>query len=106
MLQKTLDTIIEEITTGKDKKLSLKLLKAAKIILKDESRAYKTGGAVERYYADITGHSNPNATKSEMLAMLYDETILSIKSELKKQQIERFKNIFKIKSKPAKNENI
>lgn len=106
LLQKTLDTIIEEITTGKDKKLSLKLLKAAKIILKDESRAYKTGGAVERYYADITGHSNPNATKSEMLAMLYDETILRIKSELKKQQIERFKNIFKIKSKPAKNENI
>ena len=41
-----------------------------------------------------------------MLAMLYDETIQSIKSELKKQQIERFKNIFKIKSKPAKNENI
>lgn len=105
-LRNNLDCFIHSLMDQKDYKTNIKVLKALRLVLRDESRAYKTGGAVERFWQESIGNSSPNATKSEIYAMLYDETIPSIKSELKKQQIERFKNIFKIKSKPAKNENI
>lgn len=57
-------------------------------------------------WSEANGTVNSNATKSEMLAMLYDETLPSIKKELKKQRIQRLKNIFKFKSNPKNTENI
>ena len=104
-LRDNLDDFVHNLMDN-DHKTNIKVLRTLRDMLKEESRAYKTGGAVERFWQESIGNSSPNATKSEIYAMLYDETIPSIKSELKKQQIERFKNIFKIKSKPAKNENI
>lgn len=105
-LRNNLDSFVHSLMDEKDHKTNIKVLKALRMVLKDESRAYKTGGAVERFWNKSIGISDPNATKSEIYAMLYDETLPSIKTELKKQKLERLKNIFKIKSKPPKTENV
>lgn len=105
-LREYLDSVIKNLLDKKDNKTNIKILKALRVVLKDESRAYKTGGAVERMWSEANGTVNSNATKSEMLAMLYDETLPSIKKELKKQRIQRLKNIFKFKSNPQNTENI
>lgn len=105
-LRESLDSVIRELLEDNDTKTNINILETLKFSLKEESRAYKTGGAVERLWTEANGNVNPNATKSEMLAMLYDETLKSIKKELKKQKIQRLKNIFKFKSNTQNTKNI
>lgn len=92
-LQECLRKIVKENLT-EDKKLNKKILNSLKLLLTDESRAYKAGGAVERYWNTAAGKSNPNATKSEMFAMLYDETVKIIKQERKNMFKEKLKGFF------------
>lgn len=80
-------------------KLNSKILKVYKVILKDESRAYKVGGAVERKWSESIGEVNPNATKSEILASLYDETIKVVKKEIKQLRKDRLKAFFHLSGK-------
>ena len=94
-LHSTIDGALRRILVN-DSKTNIKILKVAKRILKDESRAYKTGGAVERYWIDLSGKSNQNANNSELYAMLYDETIARINKELRHQRINHFKSYFNL----------
>lgn len=90
-------------------KRNLKILKALKVILKDESRAYKAGGTAERNYINskIKKYQNSgeqvsisgNITKSEMLAQLYDEAIVILKKEIRHQKINKVKSFFGLKPK-------
>lgn len=91
-----LDSLVSDLLEKKNPKTNIKILKAMRAVLKDESRAYKSGGAAERFWTESQGNFNPNANKSEMFAMLYDETLPSIRKALWKQRIEYLKNIFKI----------
>ena len=95
--RKDLDSLVSDLLEKKNPKTNIIILKAMRAILKDESRAYKSGGAVERFWTEAQGKVNPNANKSEMFAMLYDETLPSIKKALWEQRIEYLKNIFKTK---------
>ncbi len=76
-----------------DKKLNLKILKATRDILKDESRAYKVGGASERYFDAQHSSVNQNPTKSEMLALLYDNTISVLNKRIRHAKIDRLKSL-------------
>ncbi len=82
-----------------DYKTDKKILKMCKVVLKDESRAYKSGGAVERYWSEINGINNQNANNSEMMALLYDETLAQVKKESKNLRHNRIKSFFGIKPK-------
>lgn len=94
-LHKMLENLIREriILPDCDKR-NLKVLKALKALLKDESRAYKVGGKVERRHTDalnlksLTENGSAsefkpatNLTKSEMLAQLYNEAIVILKKK-------------------------
>ncbi len=76
-----------------DAKLNLKILKAVRNTLKDESRAYKVGGASERYFDVQHGSVNQNPTKSEMMAYLYDNTISVLNKRIRHAKIERLKSL-------------
>lgn len=66
-------------------KLNLKILKALKVVLQDESRAYKAGGRAERFFeADCKAVAEQCDTKSEVLADLYDLTAQTIKKKIKR----------------------
>ncbi|MBD5401723.1 hypothetical protein HDR58_02820 [bacterium] len=70
-------------------------------MLKDESRAYKVGGAVQRSWEELKGLATKNANKSEMFAMLYDETLKVVKKEIKNLHKQRIKSFFHIKPKTS-----
>lgn len=76
-----------------------KILAMCKFMLRDESRAYKSGGAVERYWNKINGVNDANANGSEMIALLYDEALKQVKKENKDLRIRRLKAFFGFKSK-------
>lgn len=94
-LDKTITDIIHKNALLPDgDKRNLKILKAIKIILKDEARAYKAGGLAEKNFLKKTGAAqSENITKSEMYSQLYDETIGVLQKEINKQTIDRLKNI-------------
>ena len=106
MLQKF---ISEKIILPDCDKRNLKVLKAVRAILKDESRAYKVGGAAERQHANATTleritstkdfEPTTKITKAEMLAQLYDEAIVVLKKEVRKQRINKVKSFFGLKPK-------
>jgi hypothetical protein len=73
-----------------DSKTNLKILKTLRLLLKDESRAYKIGGKVEIKASPKTD----KITKSEMFAQYYDETIKVLKQEIKHEQKNRIREIF------------
>ncbi len=69
-------------SSTKENKTIVKQMAAA---LKDEIRAYRAGGYTERYYTNKLAVKNnrpeeQNATKSEMLAKLYEEAIGVLKN--------------------------
>lgn len=112
-LHKMLENLIREriILPDCDKR-NLKVLKALKALLKDESRAYKVGGKVERRHTDalnlksLTENGSAsefkpatNLTKSEMLAQLYNEAIVILKKEVRHQRMNKFKSFFGLKPK-------
>ena len=74
-------------------KLNLKILKSVRNTLKDESRAYKVGGASERYFDALHGSVNQNPTKSEMMAYLYDNTISVLNKRIRHAKIDRLKSL-------------
>ena len=94
-LTSVLTNIINHQKKPHDLKLNLKILKALRLVLKDESRAYKVGGRAERCYeaanAMIPEKGN---TKSEVFAELYDLTIEQLKKDIKKARKARYKEIF------------
>ena len=85
--------IQSDIEKPTDAKLNLKILKAVRNTLKDESRAYKVGGASERYFDSQHGTVNQNPTKSEMMAYLYDNTISVLNKRIRHAKIERLKSL-------------
>lgn len=113
-LQEMLQKIIsEKILLPDCDKRNLKVLQAVKETLKDESRAYKVGGSAERQHAnavameEVSSNGSPHKdfkpatklTKSEMLAQLYDEAIVVLKGEIKKQKINKVKSFLGLKPK-------
>lgn len=82
-----------------DYKTDKRILNMCKVLLKDESRAYKSGGAVERYWSEINGINNTNANNSEMMSLLYDEALTQVNKEYKKLRLNRIKRFFGISSK-------
>lgn len=112
-LHKMLENLIrKEIILPDCDKRNLKVLRALKALLKDESRAYKVGGKVERNYANALNlkflteigsaskfKPTTNLTKSEMLAQLYDEAIVILKKEVRHQRINKVKSFFGMKPK-------
>lgn len=76
-----------------DPKLNLKILKSLRNTLKDESRAYKVGGASERYFDALHCSANQNPTKSEMMAYLYDNAISVLNKRIRSAKIERLKSL-------------
>ena len=72
-------------------------MKGLRGILKDESRAYKVGGAVQRSWDEAKGLATDKANKSEMFAMLYDETLKVVKKEIKNLRKQRIKSLFGLK---------
>ncbi len=82
-----------------DYKTDKKILNMCKVLLKEESRAYKSGGAVERYWSEINGLNSTNANSSEMMSLLYDETLAQVEKESKKLKRNRIKRFFGIKPK-------
>lgn len=112
-LHQMLENLIrKEIILPDCDKRNLKVLKALKAILKDESRAYKVGGKVERNYTNadtlkrLTENGSAtdfkptsNTTKAEMLAQLYDEAIVILKKEVRHQRINKVKSFFGLKPK-------
>ena len=70
-----------------------KILKSLRNTLKDESRAYKVGGASERYFDALHCSANQNPTKSEMMAYLYDNAISVLNKRIRSAKIERLKSL-------------
>lgn len=99
-LDKTITDIIHKNALLPDgDKRNLKILKAIKIILKDEARAYKAGGLAEKNFLKKTGAvQSENITKSEMYSQFYDETIEMLKKEIHKQTFDRFKTAIGLKN--------
>lgn len=83
-LNSRLRCIVRDVQIPDDPKLSLKIMRGMKGCLKDESRAYKAGGAVERAWNESQGVFNENANKSEMCAAFYDATLDIINKEIKR----------------------
>lgn len=112
-LHKILENLIrKKIILPDCDKRNLKILQALKTILKDESRAYKVGGTVERNHANAstlkyltengtTTEFKPttNLTKAEMLAQLYDEAIVILKKEIRHQKTNKVKRFLGLKPK-------
>ncbi|MBR5555981.1 hypothetical protein IKU74_08215 [bacterium] len=81
-LHQKISTIIrDKILPDYKTKDKLTILNGLKRLLKDESRAYKVGGAIQRYV-----EPSETLSKSEMLAQLYNEAITVIKQEIKIQE--------------------
>lgn len=99
MMQRSIRSIVKDELVKDDPKLNMKILKTFRGILKDESRAYKSGGAVERYWSESIGAANPNANKSEMCGALYDEALSIVNKEIKDLRKNRIKSLFGIKPK-------
>lgn len=100
--ERELNNILKSAITQSDEmppKTKLKVLKSFRAILKDESRAYKAGGAAERFYDSLIGASSTNANKSEMMALLYDETRKAVNREIKQVRKNRIKSFLGIKPK-------
>ncbi len=97
--QTELKRLVEYCKVENNPKQSLMVMKCLRGVLKDESRAYKVGGAVQRFWEESKGLATENANKSEMLAMLYDETLKVVKKEMKNLRKERIKSFFGIKPK-------
>ncbi len=109
-LHKMITKIIrEQILLPDCDKRNLKILNAVKVILKDESRAYKAGGTAERNFLTrniLKDQSSggqvsisENITKAEMLSQLYDEAVTVLKKEIKKQKVNRIKQFIGLKPK-------
>lgn len=89
------DFIKEQLENPTDKKLNIKILKFLRTILKEESRAYKVGGATERYFDVKNGIINLNPTKSEMCAAIYDKTREEMTKRIKEAKKDWLKSLFK-----------
>ena len=83
-LNSRLSCLVRGVQIEDNPKLSLKIMRGLSSALKDESRAYKAGGAVERAWNEGQGVYNNNANKSEMCAAFYDETLVIIEKEIKR----------------------
>jgi hypothetical protein len=90
-----LKMLLKVLLLPKGDKKNLKLLKALKFLLKDESRAYKVGGNIEtKVFPEIN-----NITKSEMLAQYFDETIKVLTQEIKQERKNQLRQFFGLKRK-------
>lgn len=81
-----------------DYKTDKKILSMCKVLLKEESRAYKSGGAVERYWSELNGINSRNANNSEMKSLLYDEALKQVNKEAKKLRLSPLKRLLGIKT--------
>ena len=100
--QNVINGLVEYCKVENNPKVGLNVMKGLRGLLKDESRAYKVGGAVQRFWDESKGMATNNANKSEMFAMLYDETLKVVKKEIKNLRKQRIKSFFDIKLKSAK----
>ena len=64
-------------------------------ILQEEARAYQAGANAERHFTEITGQTNPNATMSDLAAILYNKAAGAFTAELKIIRKEQIKNFFR-----------
>jgi hypothetical protein len=87
--------IKDYILLPKGDKKNLKILKALRGIMKDESRAYKVGGKLEAKASP----NIDNVTKSELLAQYYDEAIKVLKQEIKNERKNRVRGFCGLKRK-------
>lgn len=95
--QNVINGLVEHCKVENNPKVSLNVMKGLRGILKDESRAYKVGGAVQRSWDEAKGLATDKANKSEMFAMLYDETLKVVKKEIKNLRKQRIKSLFGLK---------
>lgn len=84
------DAIRKYILLPQGDKRNLTLINALRMIIKDESRAYKVGGKVERSLYPQT----ERLTKSEMVAQFYDETLKVLTKERKLERKNRIREFF------------
>lgn len=91
-LQNSLTNIITHLTKGEDRKTKLKILKGIKFSFKDEVRAYRVGSNVERSLYPKT----ERATKSEILAQLFEETIKVLNGQIKTERKNKLRNLFRL----------
>ena len=70
--------------------------------MREEARAYKVGGATERYFDVKNGIVNPNPTKSEMCAAIYEKTSEEMTKRIKEAKTNCLKSLFKRTSKEPK----
>lgn len=96
------DFIKEQLENPADKRLNIKTLKNLRTILREEARAYKVGGATERYFDVKNGIVNPNPTKSEMCAAIYEKTSEEMTKRIKEAKKNWLKSLFKRTSKEPK----
>lgn len=68
---------------------NLSLLKILRRCILDEARAYKVGGIVQRNFAP-----NENISKCEMIAQVYEEAAIVLKSEIKNQKMNKWRRFF------------
>lgn len=94
------DFIKEQLENPADKRLNIKTLKNLRTILREEARAYKVGGATERYFDIKNGTVSHNPTKSDMYAAIYEKTSEEMTKRLKQAKKDWFKSLFKRTSKP------
>ncbi len=89
------DFIKNQLENPTDKKLNIKILKELRTLLREEARAYKVGGATERYFDVKNGIVNTNPTTSEMYAAIYEKTSEEMTKRLKEAKKDWFKSLFK-----------
>ena len=97
-LDEILNNKLKELL-DQDNSTNEKILSSLSSILKEESRAYRVGGAVERHWKEINGIHDSNANNSEMMALLYDETLKQVKKEYNALFINRLKSFFRFNNK-------
>ena len=71
---------------------NLSILKVVKNAIKDEARAYKIGGKVQRNFAP-----NENISKCEMISQIYNEASVVLKEEIKNQKNNIWRILFRKK---------
>lgn len=98
-LDEILNSRLKELLFDQDNNTNAKILSSLSCILKEEARAYKVGGSVERHWKEINGIHDSNANNSEMMALLYDETLKQVKKEYNALFINRLKSFFRFNNK-------
>lgn len=93
-IKPNLNMVMDIVTEGKTDRFKFRLLKIVRSMVKDESRAYKVGGQIEKEFFNET----EKQSNSQLLSVVLEEGVKVLDSEVKKMRkniwVDRFRRLF------------